>query len=205
MEENGNQTSTGYIQSIPENVENDESFFQIIKNRRSIRKYKQYKIPQQHLKKILNAARLAPSAENSQPWRFIVVRDQAMKEILAEVASGQQFIANANAVIVVIGERGASCCPDTTSWHIMDPMIAAEHLVLAATVLGYGSCWVAMYETRPQQAIAIVKKTLGIPVNSEIVALVTIGLPNETPPARPRKELGEIVFDEVYGNNWMEV
>ena len=197
-------STTDSIQISNDELASAEGFFQVVRDRRSIRRYKHHEIPPQDLSRILDAARLAPSAENSQPWRFIIVRDQVMKEILAEAASGQKFIANANAVIMVLGERRASCCPNTTSWHVMDPMIAAEHLILAATALGYGTCWVAMYETRPQQAIDILKKTLGIPEDSEIVALITVGIPDETPSARPRKELQEITFDGIYGNTWKE-
>jgi nitroreductase len=206
MEKQVEATSvTGNMQSSTEDVVSLENFFQLVKRRRSIRRYKEFDIPPQDISAMLEAARLAPSAENSQPWRFIVVRDQIMKEIIAEAASGQKFITKANAIIMILGERRASCCPNTTSWHVMDTMIAAEHLVLAATALGYGTCWVAMYETRPHRAIDILKKTLGIPEDSEIIALVTVGLPDESPSARPRNELQDISFDGIYGNAWKEV
>ncbi len=179
-------------------LDTTENFFEIVEKRRAIRKYKQYDIPEEDIKKILEAARLAPSAENSQPWRFVVVKDQKTKELLAR-PSPQTFIADANAIIVVLGDPTVSCCPRAT-WTTRDPMIAAEHLVLAATALGYGTCWIANYESRPSEWVDKVKRTLKIPENIHIVVLVAIGVPNEKPSPRPRKNLQEICFKEVYGN-----
>jgi nitroreductase len=179
----------------------DSRFFDVIRNRRSIRRYKEHDIPDEDIAKIIDAARLAPSAENSQPWRFLVVRERAMKEILAEAANSQKFIADANAVIIVLGLKSASCCPNNPArWHVQDPMIAAEHLVLAATAMGYGTCWVAMLETRPTKAIEIVKAALKIPEDALLISLVTIGVPDESPAARPRKGIHEIAFMERYGD-----
>lgn len=179
-----------------------EPFFEVIQKRRSIRRYKPYEIPDSDLEKILNAARLAPSTNNSQSWRFIVVRDPQVKALLGQ-PSQQRFIANANAIIVALGLQQTSCCPGNQArWHIQDPMIATEHIVLAATALGYGSCWVATYESRPPEFIQQVKTTLEIPENADIVVLVAIGVPDEDPSPRPRKSLGEIAFNEKYGESW---
>jgi len=175
-----------------------ENFFEVVEKRRAVRKYRQYNIPKEDLKKILEVARLAPSANNSQPWSFIVVKDQKMKELLAR-PSTQTFIANANAIVVVLGDPSVSCCPRAT-WTTRDPMIATEHLVLAATVLGYGTCWIANYESRPSEWVDEVKRALKIPEHMHIVVLVAIGVPDEKPPLRLRKSLQEICFEEVYGN-----
>ncbi|MHA1926644.1 MAG: nitroreductase family protein, partial [Candidatus Thorarchaeota archaeon] len=111
--------------------ENADSFFSIIEERRSIRKYRKFQVPDNDIARIFRAAQLAPSTNNSQPWRFIVVRTSEMKKILAEAAGGQQFIAEANAVVVVLGMREASCCPNNPAkWYALDTMIAAEHLIL---------------------------------------------------------------------------
>jgi len=183
-------------------LEVTEPFFEVIQKRRSIRRYKPYDIPDSDLEKILNAARLAPSTNNSQSWRFIVVKDPEVKTLLGQ-PSPQRFIANANAIIVVLGLRQTSCCPGNQArWHVQDPMIAAEHIVLAATALGYGSCWIAAYESRPPEFIQQVKTELEIPENADIVVLVAIGVPDEAPSPRPRKPLGEIAFNEKYGHSW---
>jgi nitroreductase len=173
-------------------------FFEVIRKRRAIRKYREYDIPKDDLEKILEAARLAPSANNSQPWSFIVVKDQEMKQLLAK-PSPQKFIANANAVVVVLGDPSVSCCPRAT-WTTRDPMIATEHLVLAATALGYGTCWIANYESRPSEWIDEVKRALRIPDHLRIIILVAIGVPDEEPSLQPRKNLQEICFENVYGN-----
>ncbi|MFX0078076.1 MAG: nitroreductase family protein [Candidatus Hermodarchaeota archaeon] len=179
-----------------------DAFFEVVQKRRSIRRYKPDEIPDSDLEKILNAARLAPSTNNSQSWRFIVVKDPQVKALLGQ-PSPQRFIANANAIIVVLGLQQTSCCPGSQArWHVQDPMIAAEHIVLAATALGYGSCWIATYESRPPEFIQQVKSKLEIPDNADIVVLVALGVPGENPSPRARKPLGEIAFKEKYGYSW---
>jgi len=175
-----------------------EGFFEVLEKRRAIRKYKPYDIPDHDLKKIFEAARLAPSANNNQPWRFIVVKDQKTKKLLAR-PSTQSFIGEANAIFVILGDRRGGCCGRSV-WTTHDPMIATEHLVLAATALGYGTCWIANYESRPKLWVEEVRKILKIPDYLDIVVLVAIGVPAEHPKPRARKSLREICFDEVYGN-----
>ncbi|MFX1510951.1 MAG: nitroreductase family protein, partial [Promethearchaeota archaeon] len=107
-------------------LEATTDFFKVLQKRRSIRRYKPYAIPNSDIEKILQAARIAPSTNNSQSWRFIVVRDDATIQLLAQ-PSQQRFIANANAIIVVLGEQQSSCCPGNQArWHLQDPMIATE-------------------------------------------------------------------------------
>jgi nitroreductase len=179
-----------------------KNFFEVLQKRRSIRRYKPYTIPDSDFEKILQAARLAPSTNNSQSWRFVVVRDPQTIHLLAQ-PSQQRFIANANAIIVVLGKRQSTCCPGNQArWHLQDAMIAADHLVLAATALGYGSCWIATYESRPVEFIQQVKTQLAIPEDIDIVVLVALGVPDEHPSARPRKALDEIAFDGKYGILW---
>lgn len=171
--------------------------FEVIKMRRAIRRYKAHKIPRDHLKKMLDAARFAPSANNSQPWRFIIVEDEKTKELLAK-PSTQSFISEANAIVVVLGDGRSGCCGQSV-WTTHDPMIATEHLVLAATALGYGTCWIANYKSRPKPWEDEVRKTLKVPDYFDIIVLVAIGTPNETPLPGPRKPLEEICFAETCG------
>jgi nitroreductase len=160
----------------------------VIRRRRSIRKYRPSEIPREHLLEILEAGRLAPSAGNRQPWRFIVVRDPDQRRRLAEAARGQMFIADAAAVLVAIADPEAS-----PRWCEKDVMIAMENMVLAATELGYGSCYVGAFEEEG------VKSLLKIPDGLRVVALLPIGVPDEAPPQRPRKGLNEVFFGEEYG------
>ena len=162
--------------------------FEAIKTRRSIRKYKQTPIPEKKLKQIFEAARLAPSAGNRQPWGFVVVRDAERKKALAEAANAQAFLANAALIVAAVGDPEVS-----KKWCEKDVMIAVEHLALSAAALGYGACWIGAFNE------AKVKSLLGIPEKVSVVALLPIGVPDETPPTRPRKEFSEIFFEEEYG------
>jgi nitroreductase len=158
-----------------------------IKTRRSIRKYKREPIPDEDLQTLMEAARLAPSADNRQPWRFVIVQDSDRKKALAEAASNQTFLSDAAIVITAVSDREAS-----TQWHEKDTMIALEHIVLAATALGYGTCWIGAFDEHE------VKHLLKIPSRMKVVALLPIGVPNEKPDPNPRKPSSEIFFEEKW-------
>jgi nitroreductase len=193
-------TSDSNLSTRAEEITQIENFFDVITKRRSIRKYKDIEIPDEHISQMLEAARLAPSTNNTQPWQYIVVKDPETIGLLSLVAGGQKFIADAKTVIISLASKAASCCPGNPSmWHVQDTMIATEHLVLAATALGYGSCWVAMLDSRNSENIAAVKQALRIPDTADIVALVTLGVPDEIPPPRSTNELSELAFSEAYG------
>jgi len=170
--------------------------FEVVEKRRSIRKFKPSPIAQQDLKKILEAGRLAPSGGNRQPWYFIVVRDLETKKALSIAANNQTFIADADTVIVALGDPGImpkSNISSTRTPYKQDPMIAIEHMVLAATALGYGTCWIGAFKEDE------VKEILKIPEKLAVIALLPIGFPDESPPARSRKALKETFFKECYG------
>jgi nitroreductase len=167
--------------------------FEAVKARRSIRKYKPETIPDEKLENILEAARLAPSAGNRQPWRFIVVQDSERKKTLAEVANEQTFLKDASAIIVAVGDPAVSA-----RWHEKDPMIALEHMVLAATAMGYGTCWIGAFD---EDAL---KRLLKIPEKMKVVAILPIGVPGEKPAPKSRKELSEIFFKEEWQTPWLK-
>lgn len=160
-----------------------------IKIRRSIRKYKPTSIPNEALIKILEAGRLAPSAGNRQPWHFIVVRDKNIKEEIVKAARNQKFIAEADTVIVILGDPEIS-----PRWYLQDPIIAAENMVLQATELGLGTCYIGAFDENQ------IKSILSIPDKMKVICLIPIGFPDETPPSKPRKPLKEIVSQDKYGN-----
>lgn len=162
-----------------------------IRTRRSVRKYRPESIPEEKLETILEAARLAPSAGNRQPWRFVVVQSIDRKRALSKVANNQTFLNNAAAIIVAAGDPEASA-----RWHDKDLMIALEHMVLVATSMGYGTCWIGAFDEDA------VKRLLTIPEKMKVVALLPIGIPDETPPAKSRKQLSEIFFKEDCHNPW---
>jgi nitroreductase len=159
-----------------------------IRTRRSIRKFRPKPIPNEKLKTILEAGRLAPSAGNRQPWFFVVVKDPERKKALAMAAGNQTFIADAGVIIVALGDPEAS-----PRWFRQDPMIAVEHMVLATTGLGYGTCWIGAFDEEE------VKRLLRVSNVLTVIALLPIGFPNESPLSRPRKPLKEIFFLEECG------
>jgi nitroreductase len=155
--------------------------------RRSIRKYRPERIPDEKLNMILEAARLAPSAANRQPWRLVVVEDRERKKALAKAANDQTFLSDAGAIVVAISDPEKSA-----RWHEKDTMIALEHIVLAATDLGYGTCWIGAFDEDA------VKSLLKIPAKMKVVAVLPIGIPDEKPAPRRRRELTEIFFKEEW-------
>jgi nitroreductase len=167
--------------------------FEAIRSRRSIRKYRPEPIPNEKLETVLDTARLAPSADNRQPWRFVVVRKVGRKKTLAEAANNQTFIKDAAAIVAAVGDPKVS-----TDWHEKDTMIALEHMVLAATAMGYGTCWIGAFDEDA------VKRLLRIPAKMKVIALLPIGIPDETPAPRPRKELSEIFFKEEWETPWQQ-
>ncbi|NWG11263.1 nitroreductase family protein [Candidatus Bathyarchaeota archaeon] len=169
--------------------------FEDIEKRRSIRKFKHEPVANSGLKRILEAGRLAPSGSNRQPWLFIVVKDLARKKALASAAKNQGFIADADTVVVALGVSEMERLPRSSTRipHMQDTMIAVEHMVLAATALGYGTCWIGAFNEEE------VKKILNVPESLTVVALVPVGVPDLNPPPKPRKTFKEIFFKETYG------
>ena len=159
-------------------------FDEVLKKRRSIRKYKDTPVPKDKILKILEAARIAPSASHRQPWHFIVVQNRETIKKLAK-----QTWAEAPVMIVGLADMAAS-----PNWYSNDVGIALEHIVLAATNLGLGTCW--MGQTGREDMI---RSLLDIPGNYKVVAVVPIGVPDETPAPKERKSLDDIVSWEKFG------
>jgi nitroreductase len=180
-----------------------------IKNRRSIRKYKTDPVDDKTLETLLDAARLAPSWANTQCWKFIVVRDDAVKGSLADIVApnptlGSNPAANsirtAPVVIVACAQKGVSGFFNAAAatdkgeyWFMFDVALAMENLVLAATALGLGTVHVGLFDT------ARVAQILAIPADFCVVEMCPLGYPEFQPKPRPRKELAEIVFHEKFG------
>jgi len=165
--------------------------FDAIVERRSVRKYKEEPVYNNALLKILEAARLAPSAGNRQPWMFIVIKNKDRKKELAKVANNQLFIADAGVIIAVLSD------PDRSpKWFLQDPMIAVDHMCLEAVELGLGTCWIGAFNE------SAVKSILGIPDKIKVICLLTIGVPAERHGRSSRKSISEITFGEYYGKKY---
>ncbi len=184
-----------------------------IQRRRSIRKFKPDPVPDELINQILEAARLAPSGTNRQPWRFQIIKDQALKEsVFKDTTFGAKLVLEAPVVIVCGSElltfvKGHKLAPpggeyfsaDSEDWEAIKEFlpdahlytgIAVEHMVLAGTALGLGTCW--LQRIRYGQ----VAKLLGWPRHIVVLALLLVGYPDEEPPPRPRLALEDIVLRE---------
>jgi nitroreductase len=160
-------------------LEIELNFEEVLLKRRSIRKYKEAPIPREKILKILEAARVAPSASNKQPWHFIVVEN---KETIRQLAKSE-WAAKAPLMIVGLADQEAS-----PNWCSNDFGIAFEHIALAATNLGLGTCW--MGQTGRED---LIRKLLDIPDKLRPIAVMPVGVPDETPAPKERKSLNEIV------------
>lgn len=172
-----------------------QSMLALLKARRSIRRYRTDPVPDEMIEQLMEAGRWAPSASNRQPWTFIVIRDEAIRQQVAENAA-YYFIRWAQ-----VGEAPLliALCGDARSriyrrFLHEDVGLAGSQIMLQAKALGLGTCWIGGLD---QAALAGILK---LPEHMEVVGLLTVGFPAEDPPPRPRKPLSEIVHYDVYGN-----
>lgn len=173
------------------------AFLELVKNRRSIRKYLAKPVPRDILDKCLEAARLAPSACNSQPWYFIVVDDVKLKNELADKAfagmySINSFAKKAPVIVAVVTDRSKyiACVGGYirgVQYSLIDIGIACEHFILQAQEEGLGTCWLGWFDEKQ------VKRILGIPKEKKVDVMISVGY-QESPPAREktRKSIDEI-------------
>ncbi|MBI2342704.1 MAG: nitroreductase family protein [Deltaproteobacteria bacterium] len=168
-------------------------FWEVIKTRRSIRKFDPKKnVSEEQLDKILEAAVWAPSSGNTQCWRFFAVRDKNVKNELANKAGHQPFINDASILIVVCadldeiarsyGERGRN------TYSIQDTSVAIENMLLATTSLGLASCWVGAFDE------GRAAKILKLDNNIRPLAMIPIGYAAESPIPPARRSLKEVVI-----------
>ena len=159
-----------------------------IRKRRSIRSYLDIPVEQKKLDRVLEAARLSPSAVNFQPWSFIVVQDSASKEKL-KAAYSRAWFAKAPVIVVTCAtpEKAWKRNDGEEFWKI-DAAIAHQDLILSATSEGLGTCWIGAFDE------AKAREALGVPANVRIVAMTPLGYPAEHPSqASERKPIKEIV------------
>ncbi|MEM3695109.1 MAG: nitroreductase family protein [Candidatus Bathyarchaeia archaeon] len=170
--------------------------FEAVQRRRSIRAYNSTPVPKDKLMKILEAARLAPSAGNVQPWHFVIVTNYEKRRRIAESGRFARFLAEAPIVIVGCGDDRAS-----PRWHVVDVAIAMQNMVLTATSEGLGTCWIGDFNEET------VKELLRIPENYRVIALLAVGYPRKKFDLqgkvlhliRRRKKLKDIVSFEEFG------
>ena len=172
------------------------AFLDLAEKRRSVRAYKPDEVPEELLQTVLEAGRLAPSACNKQPWRFIVVRSETVRRALG-AAYAREWFWKAPLVIAVciLPKEAWTRSHDGKNYAMADGALAMDHLQLAAAELGLGTCWIAAFDP------AAAREILGLPDGVDIVGMTPLGFPDveANPRVRSRRPLGETVMKERWG------
>ncbi|MGB2578331.1 nitroreductase [Elusimicrobium simillimum] len=173
-----------------------------ILNRRSIRKYEPKPVEQEKLEAVLEAARLAPSACNSQPWHFVVFNDEEIKNnfcntVFTGLYKNTMFAAAAPVIIAVISDKGnftsrVGNMVLRTELYLIDQGLAGENIALQADALGLGTCFIGWFDSKKAA------KFLNLPSGKKVELLIALGYPAEKPEPRPRKNTQEIVSYNKY-------
>lgn len=190
--------------------------FEAIKTRRSIRRYKADPVDDTQIEAILEAGRWAPSWANTQCWRFIVVRDPAIKAKVAESLMkiklpdkevenpGTKAINTVPVLIVVCANMGKSgtkpgsggggeFVTDKGDWFMFDTALAVQNMVLAAHALGLGTVIIGAFDAQKAEI------ALNLPQGYRVVTFFPVGVPDQEAKVPPRKELAEIVIKDKWG------
>lgn len=167
-------------------------FQDLILKRQSIRQYEDKAIPEEKLSRILEAARVAPSASNLQSWKFVVVKDAKKRQELARAANNQSFVGQAPVIIAAVATNPDRMMPCGIPAYPIDLAIAIEHITLAAADEGLGSCWIGAFSQDEA------RKILGVPDKYKVVTIMPLGYPKGEQSRRPRKSLAEIVCYETF-------
>lgn len=168
--------------------------FEAINARYSVRAYQDREIEQDKLERIMEAARLAPSASNRQEWRFILVKDPELRAQLVEAASGQKFVGQAPVVIVACAKTDSHMMRCGQMCYPIDLAIALEHIALQATAEGLGTCWIGAFDE------AAAKQVCGIPRTDDVrvVQLMPLGYPADGPKPKSRLSLEQIFMQDTW-------
>ena len=145
----------------------------IIVRRKSIRSFKEKKVPDKVLESLVDIARQAPSWMNKQCWHFIIVNDVVKIQEIARTGITNRWLKQAPAIIIVCADPYLSGKRDNLPYFLVDAAIALDHLILSATDKGLGTCWIGSFD---EQGL---KTLLGIPPRIRIVALTPIGYPTD--------------------------
>lgn len=168
-------------------------FGEVIQNRRSIRKFTDDPVPRDMLGRILNAAQLAPTWAHKQGQRIIYVSTPAIRDRLVE-AIGQKWTETAPAFLVVcIEPEQSGVAPNNMEYFPVDAAIVMEHLILAATNEGLGSCWIGWFNEDK------VKEVLSIPNGYRVIGITPLGFFEQIPKSKERKSLEELCYEDRFG------
>jgi len=172
------------------------AFMDLVMRRRSVRGYRPDPVPREMIESCVEAARFAPSASNTQGWRFFVAEGETKNRLVKEALGGavvpNRFAADAPAIVALAMKRsvvthrlGAGI--KGIDYHLLDAGIAGEHFVLRAAELGLGTCWIGWFDVKKA------KRVLDIPSSWDLPALITVGFAAEEPKPKERRAAGEIL------------
>lgn len=161
---------------------------------RSVSKFLPTPVPEQKVQAVMNAARLAMSVDNLQPWKFVVVYDEELKRKLAGACSNGRAMADAPLILVACArmDEAVSTVGGYMNSFPLDLGVAIGHLTLAATSEGLGTSWAFAFNEDKVKAI------LGIPPDAKVIGLTPLGFPEVLPPPTGRKHLSEILSYNKY-------
>ncbi|MBN1191751.1 MAG: nitroreductase family protein [Dehalococcoidales bacterium] len=168
-------------------------FKEVILKRQSIRDFTDQPVSDDKINAILEAARIAQSGCNFQPWKFVVVRDARIKEQLMQAANNQFHVGQAPVIIAAVALDPVRMMPCEVPACAVDLAIAVENMALAAVDQGLGSCWIGAFSQNG------VKKILGVPEKYRVDALLPVGYPKQAGERSPRKSMDEIVCYDRFG------
>jgi len=169
-----------------------ENFQEIIINRRSIRKYTSDAIKQEQIENLLQAAMYAPSANNLQPWHFIVVDERAMLDKIVAVHPYAAMLKEAPLAIVVCADENIE---KTEAYWVQDCSAATQNIMLSAYGMGLGSVWLGVHPRKDR--VEAIKTLFDLPINIHPLSIIAIGHPNEEKPL-PTRYLKE----RIHSNQW---
>lgn len=159
-----------------------EEFLQFLKNRRTIRQFQTKIISDKEINMILEAGRWAPSASNRQPWEFLIIKDEMIKQELVKIARYGKFIKNAPIVIAIIGK-----IKQNPRWYIQDTTLVSMNMMLMAWALGIGTCWIGTMDREKA------RKVLNLDENHFVLTVLPMGyIKGEIPKITYRKPLEQI-------------
>jgi nitroreductase len=162
-------------------------FFDLINQRYSVRGYKSDPVEDEKLQQVLDAARLAPTAANRQPIQFIVIHTAGRESDLKRIYSADWFRKAPLVICACAVPSQAWSRMDKKNYSEVDATIAMDHLILAATSLGLGTCWIAAFD--PEAAREVLELSEGV----EPIAFTPIGYPSDRPRPKKRKPLSDLV------------
>ena len=167
-------------------------FKDVVVKRQSVREYTDQPVPDDRLRRVLEAARLAPSGGNRQAWKFVVVKDPGTRQKLSQACNNQAFVGQAPVVIAAVATNPERVMMCGVPSYAIDMGIAMEHVALAAADEGLGTCWIGAFSQEQ------VRKILGVPDKYTVAAVMPLGYPTQLRDARPRKPFEEVFCFEKF-------